>query len=98
MVTGLRAFPGAEPIGECELGRTCAVGDRIQGEQGSDDTEQRRECVLGDDSRSLVAKARDMVIKRGRDGQSRQWDVEVGTGGLAWRGAQGSKRKTLHAP
>jgi hypothetical protein len=43
MVTGLRAFAGTEPSGECELHRTCAQGSMVRDIDGDD---KHARCVV----------------------------------------------------
>jgi hypothetical protein len=69
MVTGLRALANAEPKGECELDRICQVM-ACTCEHGSDD-EARRVVGRrdGDEVRSVLMRARDMVEVAGEVAQ-----------------------------
>jgi hypothetical protein len=68
MVTGLRAFAGAEPNGECELHRICAQGSVVR-DVNDDDVGYTRGVawMKRGDVRSTFTKARDMA------GVSRVW-------------------------
>lgn len=62
MVTGLRAFAGAEPNGECELHRFCAQVKAVRGIGDDDDWYIRgAAAVYREHVRSTFTRARDMA-------------------------------------
>ena len=62
MVTGLRAFAGAEPSGECELHRCCAQVKAVRGIGDDDDWYIRgAAAVYREHVRSTFTRARDMA-------------------------------------
>lgn len=62
MVTGLRAFAGAEPNGECELHRCCAQVKAVRGIGDDDDWYIRgAAAVYREHVRSTFTRARDMA-------------------------------------
>jgi hypothetical protein len=61
MVTGLRAFAGAEPSGECELHRACAQGRVVRDIDDDDEHTRGVAWIKREDVRNTFTRARDMV-------------------------------------
>lgn len=66
MVTGLRAFAGAVPKGECELHLTRVAGSKARDSGDGDDVVFRIERTTLDDVRNVSMRARDIATAAGR--------------------------------